>query len=66
MIITRLFRRQDGNEVVVDLLRFLANALRVLLFAKIFASEPKQQIFFAELGPQKLTEQSATSYTSNK
>lgn len=47
-----LFRRLDGNKVVVDLLRFGGQLLRLGVLV-LFAREPKLEVLVAELAEQE-------------
>lgn len=60
-----LFRRLDGNKVVVDLLRFGGQLLRLGVLV-LFAREPKLEVLVAELAEQERPVQRGTILKNRK
>lgn len=55
-----LFRREDGDEVLVYLTDLLLNHSLVGLLLQILAGKPEHHVLLAELGPQEMPEAATT------
>lgn len=53
---SHLFRRKDGDEVLVYLADFLLHHGLVCLLFELLAGEPEHHVLLAELCPQELPE----------
>lgn len=53
--ISYLFRRQDGDVVLVDGARFLLDEVLVDFLFEVFAGQPEEHVLLAVLRSQELT-----------
>lgn len=58
-----LSRRQDGDEVFVDLAHLLLHNATVGLLLELLAVQPEEEVLLTELRPQELTEAGAARRT---
>lgn len=61
-----LFGGQYRNVVLVDEARLLLDRLRVGLLLQLLAGQPEEDVLFAVLAPEKVSEYFATARTSHQ